>query len=376
MKKTKLLIVILDYQANHQAFYSMLIDNVFPNTEIDVLQCKPKKLPLKREERVRLYYRKENQRLNNFLQSKKVFFKEADLIIFEEFYTFHVSILLQTIIYGDKALLVIHNANKFLKRKLKLNIKSFIAYVFFNTLIHFTKGIIVVSQTVKEYIIENKLFNDQLFYIPFNNITEENSIEVKVDSPIKFTIPGTVNTERRNYKIFLKVFLRIIKENPYSELKLCLLGKIVKIGNEELKIIEEINEINPKVISLWDEFVDNKTFNNELLSTQFLIGNINIDYTENNIKEVYGQSKETGVLFLMMQYNIPILFPEEYKYSSLYKSSILPYKNDEDDLYNTILALLTSIDTISTKAFGAEEHSLYVKKEVLRIHKIFLGVKN
>jgi len=364
------------YQKNHQLFYQNLIIKFSKNSHIDFLICNVVDLDENQYNNTTLHIRKREESVASFIKSHKYIFKKSDLIIFEEHFTFHISILLQIIFYGHKSLQVVHSANKFLKRDLKFNIKSVIAYAFFKIIKSRIKGIIVISQTVKEYILNNKLFNDNVFYIPFNATKVGYRLQADSNESVKFTIPGTVNTERRNYKIFLKVFLRILRENSKAKIKLCLLGKVVKIGQEELKYINEIRKINPIAIDMWHSFIDSETYHEELLTSQFLIGNINIDYTENNIKEVYGQSKETGVLFLMMQYKIPTLFPEEYKYSNIYKSTILPYKNTQEDLYNTIFALTTSIDRINIKAFGAKEHDLYVEKEVLRIHKKFLGVKN
>lgn len=374
MKKIKVLLVILDFQDNHQAFYSMLINKVFADADIDILQCKINETPIEEKERIRVHCIKEDEGLKSFLNSKKAFFKQADLIIIEELYTFHLSVLLQIIVYGHKSLQIVHNTNKFLRRNIKFNIKSVVAYIFFKIVKHYVKGIIVISQTVKEYIVENKLFNNNVYYIPFNDTSVEYTPKIDVNAPVKFTIAGTVNTERRNYKIFLKVFLRILQENPNSKLKLCLLGKIVKIENEELRLINEIKEINLEAISLWDTFIDNQTYHDELLTTQFLIGNINIEYTENNVKEIYGQSKETGVLFLMLQYKIPTLFPEEYGYSKIYENQIITYKNEEEELYNSIIGLLN--DPKGFLNTDLRNHNLYVRKETHKIHKKFLSAKN
>lgn len=372
MKNKNILVVIQDYQKNHEVFYDVLINQVFANANVNVLCCNYSKVAIETSGRVKVHYCKDDKQLRYFFKHNKALFKHADLIIFEELYTFHLTTLTKIITYGHKSLQIIHNSNKFLNRKLKLNLKSIIAYVFFKKIKNSVAGIIVISQTIKEYITKQKLFNsNNVFYIPFNDTTKEYTSRIGANNKIKFTIPGTVNTERRNYKIFLVVFLKILQGNPGAKIKLCLLGKIIKLGREEQELINELKKINPEVIDTWHEFIDDKTYHEELLTTNYLIGNINTNYVENNVKEVYGISKETGVLFLMLQYKLPTLFPTDYFYSKLYESYIINYKNNADSLHNTIFELLKT--NTNKKEIKLDTHNDYVKKEIEKIYNIFLS---
>lgn len=359
------------YQNNHQLFYESLIKRLAIHSYVDFIVGSDSALNLSGVDNTSFHKKKADESLISFLKSKKVYFKSADLIVFEELYTFNISVLLLIIFFGHKSLQIVHNANKFLDRSVKLNLKSWIAFVFFKLIKIFIKGIVVVSLSVKEYILDNKLFKKDVYYIPFNDTRIDYCREASPKELVKFTIPGTVNTERRNYKVFLKVFLRILKENPESNVSLCLLGKIIKMGFEERELIEEINKINPNVVKVWKEFIDKETYHNELLNSDYLIGNINIDYTEHNVKEVYGQTKETGVLFLMLQYKIPTLFPENYNFSKIYTSNIITYKNTENHLYNTIFTLLEHTnDEVKTEQLS--DHNAYVQHEIDKLYKTFL----
>ncbi|WNH08607.1 hypothetical protein [Thalassobellus suaedae] len=319
-----------------------------------------------------IHSKKEYESVSHFLSSKKQILEDSDLIVFEELYTFPCAILLYIITYGHKSLQIMHNVNKFLKRKISFNLKSIIAYLFFKIIKVKINGAIVISHSLKMYILNNKLFNKNLYYIPFADTNLHYVPIKKVDDFIRFTIPGTVNTERRNYYIFLKVFLALLEENPSQKVKLNLLGRIIKIGQEELRLIEEINNIKADTVTFCKEFIDQKMYHEELLRTNYLIGNINVNYTENMIKEVYGTSKETGVLFLMLQYNLQTLFPKQYRYSKIYKNFIIRYEDKENDLYRVISKLITSSNN-QIETLSIDVHSQLVKEEIKILHKDFLS---
>ena len=361
------------YQKNHESLYDNIIENLNNDCHLDFIICNKLELSHLESNKVKFHTKKNDTTTLKFIKSKIYIFKQADLIIYEELFTSNIVILILIIIYGNKSLQIIHNANKFLNRILNFNFRSIVAFIFFKIIKLNIKGIIVISQTVKEYIIDNKLFDKVVYYIPFDNSERTHLIHKKnPELPIKFTIPGTVNTERRDYKIFLKVFIDILKNNPEYKLKLCLLGKIVKIDREVHDLINKLKEIKPEAINLWTKYIDDEIYHDELLSSHFLIGNLNIEYNENNIREIYGQSKETGVLFLMLKYQIPTLFPIEYSYSKLYESYIISYINQEIYIYKTVINLLDLKNNNSKISFI--EHDNYVKKEWIKIYKNFLNV--
>lgn len=363
----KRLVIFADlYQVNHESLYKNIIKKLPEDCHIDFIIGDKTGAEGLDSNKIKFHFKKKGESMLKFIRSKTSFFKSANLIIIEELYNPNFAILIPIIEYGHKCLQIIHNANKFLNRNLKPNFKSIAAFVFFKIIKLSIKGIIVISQNVKEYIIDQKLFDRNIYYIPFSDaknnfqFQDENS-----DVPIKFTIPGTVNSERRNYKLFLKVFIDILENNPHYKLRLCFLGKVVKIDDEVDELINKLKQIDPEALNLWTDYIDDETYHKNLLNSHYLIGNINIDYLENDIEETYGQSKETGVLFLMLKYKIPTLFPEQYSYSKLYGDYIINYRNSKEELYDTIFKLLNSnLNEINT---SLDEHEHYVNKEWSRV---------
>lgn len=191
---SKIVLFLDSYQKNHQSFYQNLAGIFSINSDIDIIICNPINLDENAFKNATLHIIDKDENLYLFIRSKKHFLKQADLIIFEEFYRFHFPALLQVVLYGYKSLQIIHNTNKYLKRTLKLNLKSLVGYVVFKIIKGFIRGVIVVSQTVKEYIIKGKLFSsNNVFYIPFNDISVKYNQKKDANLPVKFTIPGTID---------------------------------------------------------------------------------------------------------------------------------------------------------------------------------------
>lgn len=357
-------IIILNYQKNHQGFYENLLDNVFKGYKIDLLVF---------DFNVNKFCRSRNCFLHkpkHIYESKTVFLvrnfkilKEAHVLVFEEIYVFDPISIFTVLYFGKKAHITIHNANKWLKRGKACSAKDIIKQLLFKTIKKSINGIIVISQTVKEYIISNNLFNKQIYYFPFANFSGEQHLNHKAnfDEPIIFTIPGTINSERRNYLLFLEVFIKLLNEDNLK-FKLVLLGKVIKLGNKEQNLINEINKKSPNTVLLWRKFIDEKSFENWLLSSNYLIGNINVLYTENTVTEIYGESKETGVLFLMLRYGIPTFFPKEYKFSNVYEDCIIKYNQNPQALYETIKSTLNKPKIIGTSVLN--RHQSIINKEI------------
>lgn len=371
IEKNKIILIFLpNYQSNHESYYNILINNVFKNKNLIILAYTFNSNRLNTNN-VKYYYPIKGESLNTFALKNIKFFNKADLIVFEELYKISFIITTILVLYGYKTILSIHNVNKWLKRETRLK-KNLIKEIIIKIVIKRIKGLIVISLSLKDYIYEYKLFKKEVYYVPFvdvknnigfvrNNIKKEKTV---------FTIPGTVNTERRDYKSFFYVVLKFLNENRINEIQLVLLGRVIKMQTEEQQLIDKINGFKKGTIKYWDKFIDDKTFEKEILNSDFLIGNINIEYKENLIKEIYGQSKETGVLFLMLKYNIPTLFPNDYKPNKVYKRSIIYYENNIEDVYKLMSGLIEGHYPPVELVNEESNHLEIIEKEIKRINSI------
>ena len=372
IKKDKALLIFLpSYQNNHESYYKVLTEVVFNEKNVTLLAYS-NDCNLKSNNNLRVICPKKNEGISQFTLRNIKYFIKADLVVLEELYKVSFLIPLIIVAFGSKTLLSIHNVNKWLKRDGIIK-KNFVKEKVIDLIMKNISGLIVISLSLRDYIYENKLYDKKVYYVPFSDTRYiEKNDDFKSKKEITFTIPGTVNTERRDYISFLKATLLLIEKNGNDQnIRLVLLGKKVKTGREENELIDKINKIKENTVKFWENYIDTKTFENEILNSNYLIGNININYEENLIKEIYGQSKETGALFLMLKYRTLTLFPKEYKSNALYDCFMIKYENSPDGIYNTMKEIIANKFEIENQKSNFQKHDKIVDTEIELLNNTF-----
>lgn len=346
-----------------------MISQVFKNNKLTILSIGEDKPQFSfATHHVKLIRKKDNESLLKFVVKNRVYFLRSTLIVFDEIYKFNLINILTIILCGNKAILTIHNMNKWLNRNIALNIRSILGKLILTLISTRVKAYIVISLSLKKYIIDHQLTKKKLYYIPFYNaLGRSYQRQSNKNDVIVFTIPGSINTDRRNYKIFLKAFLTILESNLNAKIQLILLGKLNKIGAEENELLNRIKNISEDSIVTWNDYVGEDEFHSFMKKTDYLIGNINVEYKEHNIKEIYSETKETGVLFLMLKYGIPTLFPSQYKPHSYYEENIIYYEEDADSIVACMSRLINK--PVIFKDDLTNIHKILIEKEILRLKK-------
>lgn len=348
MSDKKILVFIPYYQTNHSSYYTVLANNVFKDYKIRLLAYSENLRPDDNNFRGNLILPKKGENLSSYIIKHLGLFQDADLIVWEEIYHRHISLYLLLIFFGRKSLLTIHNVNKWLNRNTTI---ISLSSILIKTIISRLNGIIVISPSLRDYIVDNDFYHKEVFYIPFSiGQIQSKKPSLMAENRLRIVVPGTVNNERRDYLSILKGLRNYTNGGAKEpDIDLIFLGKIVKIGPEENHLIQEINhKTNSRVIT-WNDYVPDKTFQTELSSADFLLGNIKVDYNENKIPEKYGQSKESGIVYLMLKYQKRTFLPNTYACNPLFKDLVISYNDDEMyikmNFFNMLIKQRPDVDT-------------------------------
>lgn len=292
--------------------------------------------------KINVVYRNREESLFKYYGRISASLKNLEIVILEEHSGNYVSLLWLIFTTKSQIMLTIHNVNSWVKLTYNRGLTILIKSIIKRLIIEKVAGCIVVSSNVKNYVVDNNLIKN-IFMIPFVsiNISDFKNGKFLNNNNKRFTIviPGNVSSKRRDYNTILDTFEELKKELP--ELKLVLLGRLIK--EDERKIYERINTINSKNandISYWTTYIEQNLFEEEISKANVLIGNVNIEYSGNDNIEYYGQSKETGILFLMLKYKKITLVPEQYEVPKLLSSIMLKYGTDKS-MYSVVLDLIT-----------------------------------
>jgi len=234
---------------------------------------------------------------------------------------------------NPKVICIIHRLNFWLNPSYKLNLRSmrlaYQKYFYLSAM----DGLAVISENLKEYAERQNISNKKISIIPFqlpNDIFKKyEARETKI-----IGIPGNLMFQNRDYITVFNAFENMLNRSEFCHLKIKLIGAVKGNINNE-KIIELARNINDKYgkeyIQYYSGRLPSKLFENEIITSDILLANVNVHYKVPITSEIYGKTRESGTPFLCIKYGKPLLAPADYRTIDILKSRTLSYK-DENDL--------------------------------------------
>jgi hypothetical protein len=154
--------------------------------------------------------------------------------------------------------------------------------------------------------------------------------------PLKIGIPGIISQAKRDY-LGLFRSLRQHAKGLQGKISLHLIGYISDREKDEMQsAISDLIAVGYDVI-YHQSFVYGEEFDQAIASCDVLLNN---QFISKNNTEVYGQTKESGMIFNMLRAAKPGLLPYQYQVSQEFHSSTL-FFNDYADLIRSIEMLAT-----------------------------------
>ncbi len=195
--------------------------------------------------------------------------------------------------------------------------------------------ILVLSDNVKKYLVSKYKPDKNIVVFPYSVF--EGFRCKAISDIITIAVPGVIERTRRDYELVLDVFTKLDK----NKFKLKLLGPpIGEYGNMIVSKCKNLQE-NGYLIDL---LAHPKDFESQMSEATIILAPINIHTSFAGIEEVYGVSKESGVIFDVVRYAMPAILPEALQVPSDISKAILRY-NTADELQRQI-ASLTNIDKL------------------------------
>lgn len=197
--------------------------------------------------------------------------------------------------------------------------------------------------------------------IPFS-IYQPKLEDKSTNEQFRICIPGMLSTSRRDY---FSVF-EMMRKNPSifkSNVLVDLLGGInsSEAGDEVLKEAKKL-EIEGFGIRYYEkELVAINEFDEELSKANIVLGNMHVIMNEFNI---YGKSKDSGIMYTMVKVAKPGLLPTGYSILPELESSTLVFK-DYAELANIIKGLIDNKDSLALLNINAKKNSEFFSPELI-----------
>lgn len=294
---------------------------------------------------VSLITRKEDESLDSFFRRVNSFNTDRLYITtlekwFKDFYLFK---------FHGQINLIIHNVDVWSRFDLIYNLSNFLFSGFkANVIYNFKKYVVypywrkrllrkVLSSGGKLVVLSGVIKEELSRYVPagnlevipfsvFNEKTVDNSGNNRL---LRICIPGMVSAVRRDY---YSVFDVLESESDFfrDRVELVLLGKILnnEQGESVVKRADELISQGLKIKYFGQEFIPFHVFEDEFSRSDIVLGNMNV-FLE-NVKSVYGKTKETGFTFTLIRFAKPGICISGYNLMEELKSSVLFYNGPEE----------------------------------------------
>ncbi len=210
-----------------------------------------------------------------------------------------------------------------------------------------TYRIIVYSQSQKRYL-QKYVRTEKIMVFPFCLHTGYSDLS-NDNSRLRFCIPGSVDSQRRNYtELFqaLNTQLSTIKK----DITIDLLGYIPV---DQRFLVEEIKSLISSGfdINYYEGFIDTSEFDRQLAMADIILGNLKVQV---NVFRKYGETKETGVTFNIIKSGKPGILPDGYPVDEELKDACM-FFTDYDNLGKLILKLNADRDLVDLLKKKARE---------------------
>lgn len=224
-----------------------------------------------------------------------------------------------------RIILTIHNARTWFEGNqlisLKNIVKRLIRWVWKKRAWAFS----VSSDNIRKYIRSNFWVNKEILVMPFSIVREEASERIHNSKKVlkKVTFPGMLSTKRKRYDRFFSL------AKNYPDVEFVLLGKpnIREGGKDVLEKAEAIGNVK-----VYEEFIPTEEFEEELNSSELLFTDMHLNFKKEDYWELYGETKDTGITYLMINHRLPCLINASFSnIEALQKTTI--YFEDMEDLF-------------------------------------------
>jgi hypothetical protein len=169
---------------------------------------------------------------------------------------------------------------------------------------------------------------------------------------LRICVPGVITQAKRDYLSLFEV-LQQNSETLSDRIELHLLGYVTDREQQEMNAAISQTIDSGYTIHYHDTFVYGEEFDRAIANCDLLLNN---QFISKNSTEVYGKTKESGMIFNMLRAAKPGLLPREYNVASEFDDCTL-FFDSYPHLIETILDILDNPSKLEQLKFAARQLS-------------------
>lgn len=310
----------------------------------------------KEGESIRWILKRDETSLKKYLsQVETLCDTELDLLYFQAMYESN-SPLLRYIPFSPncKTLFRIHNVNRWLNSNpsLDMGFKNNLHSVLRKLFLRKIDALVVEYPPMAQYI-KTECTSTKPVYTFVPTICEH-TYRYSSDT-IRFTVPGYIESDRRDYDLVLNVFESLFSQ--YSDrIALHLLGSPKGEYGERILNDSQTLEKRGYNVVYYQDWVPMEEFESTLQESTFLLNPIRRTYTDHGVTEWYSTTKGSGCYIDALRTRTALILPAYFEVSDIIHESTITYQG-ESHLTQTISTILDNDDRLNSLKQAAHNNS-------------------
>lgn len=224
----------------------------------------------------------------------------------------------------------IHNARTWAKPAKAPNIRTRFRQLVRAKWARASKMLIVNSTNMHQWMLSTDWNRkNDIFVMPFQvrNETDLTPKEFTPGSPFRIAIPGILSQSRKDYSL-----IKPLCQKFGNKLELRFLGapNAKEGGDIILKELQETALQTGTTIKSFSEFIAPSEFEKELGECNIVWGDVKVHHKRYEYDEIYGVTKDSGLSYAMIIYQIPGVFNADFKNLQELESCTLSYSSLEE----------------------------------------------
>jgi len=211
------------------------------------------------------------------------------------------------------------------KLSLKNKILSKILFLSKRFLINKAKLFAVGNYNIKNNL--SKKVKKEIVVFPFN-LFHESNICMSNNKIFTFVIPGNIDLKRKRLDIIRDATL-LFNKYDLEKFRIILLGRPINKKDEEF--VKDWKKKLGNSLVYYNSFISDEEFDRVLKNADVIMGVLNVNYKDKyGNKEIYGQTKDTGIEAHAIAYAKPLFVNSEYEVDKFLKNTTIKFMNIVD----------------------------------------------
>ena len=227
--------------------------------------------------------------------------------------------------WRKRVYLVVHNLKSWVEPRFSYGFGGFMHSCLRSFILKLFKRFVVVGSRMKAYG-EAHCRNKAFYFVPFGWGEEVDEKDLPAGGrPLSVVVPSTVSARRRYEGLLRAAQDELLR----AKINVVLLGR--PEDDYGRAVVAKVKELGLSNIMVFEDYIPKEQYHACLKGADFIMSDFKVGFqTRYGQTEIYGQTKETGVSFIILSYAKPGILPANFMGMEEIENQVLRFSTYED----------------------------------------------